>query len=169
MERKGVITFKNSPLTLTGDLVNIGDVAPDFVVVNQELKPVRLSDFKNELVIISSVPSLDTPVCEMQTKRFNREASLIKARILTISMDLPFAQKRFCGANEIENLMVLSDYRERDFGKKYGLLIQELQLLTRAVLMIDPSGRIAYMQIVKEVTHEPDYDDVLAKVRTLIS
>lgn len=169
MERKGLITFKGNPLTLAGDAVGIGDIAPDFLVVNNELKPVHLSDFIKELVIISSVPSLDTPVCELQTKRFNREASLLKAKVLTISMDLPFAQKRFCSINEIENLLVLSDYQERDFAQKYGLLILELKLLARAVIIIDNTGKIAYFQLVKEVTHEPDYDEVLAKAKTLVS
>lgn len=169
MKRKGIITFKGTPLTLLGDIIKIGDTAPDFRVVNNELKPVRLSDFKNEIVIISSVPSLDTPVCEIQTKRLNKEASLLKAKILTISMDLPFAQKRFCSKNEIESLFLLSDYQERDFAQKYGLLIQELKLLARAVIIIDKKGTIAYYQIVKEVIHEPDYDDVLAKVKSMVT
>lgn len=169
MERKGIITFKGGPLTLLGDEVKIGDNAPDFRVVNSELKPVLLSDFKNELVIISSVPSLDTPVCELQTKRFNRESSLLKATILTISMDLPFAQKRFCSIHEIENVLVLSDYQDRDFAQKYGLLIRELKLLARAVIIIDKTGNIAYIQLVKEVTQEPDYEEVLAKAKSLTS
>ena len=168
MERKGLITFKGNPLTLLGTDHAVGDAAPDFTVVNGDLKPVKLSEFKGEVVIISSVPSLDTPVCELQTLRFNKEAADLNVRILTISMDLPFAQKRFCAAHEIDKVQTLSDYQDRDFAMKFGLLIKELKLLARAVFIIDRKGIIAYKQIVKEVAMEPNYDEVLNAVRKMI-
>lgn len=167
MERSGVITFKGNPLTLVGPQIKVGYPSPDFTVVDGDLKPVKLSDFKGQLVIISSVPSLDTPVCEMQTKRFNQEAAKLDAKVLSISMDLPFAQKRFCNANSVENVLVLSDYMDHDFAKTFGLLIKELRLLARAVLIIDKKGKVAYIQIVKEVATEPDYDAVLKEVAKL--
>ncbi len=168
MERKGVITFKGGPLTLVGSELKIGDIAPDFTVTSRDLKPVKLSDFKGQTVIISSVPSLDTPVCETQTKKFNQEAGSLNAKILTISVDLPFAQNRFCNTLNIKNVQVLSDYKDRDFGQKYGLWIKELSLLTRAVIVIDKSGKIQYQEIVKEVTQEPNYQAALDIVRQTV-
>lgn len=167
MENKTSITFKGNPLTLIGKELKCGDKAPDFCVINGELKPVKLSDFSNEIVIISSVPSLDTPVCELQTKKFNQEASKLKAKILTISMDLPFAQNRFCKSFNINNILLLSDYKDREFANAFGLLIKELGLLARAVFIIDKKGIIAYKQIVSEVTNEPNYDDVIAEAKKI--
>ena len=167
MERKGVITFKGQEMTLTGNEVKAGDAAPDFTAVDNDLKPVSLSDFKGQIVIISAVPSMDTPVCEQQTKRFNEEAAKLDAAVLTVSMDLPFAQKRFCSINDIEDLTTLSDYQERDFAEKYGLLIKELKLVARAVIIIDKEGNISWMQIVPEVTQLPDYDKALEQARKL--
>ena len=161
MERTGVITFKGGPLTLIGPQLKTGDQAPDFTVIGEGLKPVKLSDFKGQTVVISSVPSLDTPVCEIQTKRFNQEAARLNAKILTISMDLPFAQKRFCDAHKIQNVVCLSDYKDRQFGTGWGLLIKELGLLARAVFVVNPDGKIGHAQIVKEVAQEPDYNSAL--------
>ena len=166
MERKNIITFKGNPLTLLGPELKVGDTAPDFVVADSGLKPVKLSDFRGQTLIISVVPSLDTPVCETQTKKFNHETGSLNAKILTISMDLPFAQKRFCDALNVKNVLVLSDYKDHDFGNKYGLLIKELGLLTRAVLVIGTDGKIAYIEIVREVTQEPNYQGALAKVKS---
>jgi len=166
MERQGIITFKGNPLTLSGSEIKIGDTAPDFTVVGGDLKPVRLSDFKGKTVVISFLPSLDTPVCEIQTKRFNAEASKTDAKILTISMDLPFAQKRFCQAHKVTGLEMLSDYKDREFGQKYGVYIKELGLLTRGVIVIDKGGKVTYQEIVKEVTAEPNYDAALANLKT---
>jgi thiol peroxidase len=166
MERKGVITFKGNPLTLTGPEIKTGDTAPDFTVTGQDLKPVKLSDFKGQTVVLSVVPSLDTPVCGTQTKKFNQEAAALNAKVLTISLDLPFAQKRFCDAFKIQNVLVLSDYKDRDFSAKYGLLIKELGLLTRAVFVIGSNGKVSYAEIVKEVTQEPNYAGALQKVKT---
>ena len=167
MERQGLVTFQGQPLTLTGTGVHVGDAAPNFTVLNTDLKPVSLEHFMGQGVIISSVPSLDTPVCALQTKRFNQEAPALGAVILTISMDLPFAQKRFCEAYQIDGVHLLSDYRDRDFGQKYGLLIKELGLLARAVLILDPAGKISYMEIVNEIAREPDYQAALAMVRKI--
>ncbi len=168
MERKGLITFKGSPLTLAGAEVKVGDTAPDFTSLNSGLQPVKLSDFKGQAVVISVVPSLDTPVCEIQTKKFNQQAVGLNAKVLTISVDLPFAQKRFCDALKIENLTVISDYKDREFGNKYGLLIKELGLLTRAVLVIGSNGRVNYLEIVKEVTQEPNYKAALENVKAAV-
>jgi thiol peroxidase len=167
MERKNVITFKGNPLTLVGPELKTGDAMPDFVVSDNGLKPVRFSDFKGRPVVIIAVPSLDTPVCETQTKKFNQEAAALQAKVLTISMDLPFAQKRFCDAFKIQNMSILSDYKERDFGAKSGLFIKELGLLSRAVIAVDSKGKIAHLEIVKEVTREPDYKTALDKIKAL--
>ncbi|MFB3787270.1 MAG: thiol peroxidase [bacterium] len=166
MERTGVITFKGNPMTLLGPDIAVGSAAPDFTAANTALQPVQLSGFKGQVVILSAVPSLDTPVCEMQTKRFNEEASKLNAKVLTISLDLPFAQKRFCGSFNIDNVITLSDYKDRSFAQAYGLLIKELGLITRAVFVVDKNGRIVHKEIVKEVTEHPDYDKALAAAKT---
>jgi thioredoxin-dependent peroxiredoxin len=159
----GQITFKGDPLTLVGQERNVGDEAPDFVAVGNDLSPVKLSDFKGKTVIISSVPSLDTSVCATQTRKFNEQAGeKDDVVVLTVSMDLPFAQKRWCAAEGIENVVTVSDHRDADFGEKYGLVIKELRLLARAVFVVDAQGKITYKQIVDEMTDEPDYGAALA-------
>ena len=165
MERKNVITFKGNPLTLVGPELKVGDAAPDFTATDAGLKPVKLSDFKGKTVVIAAVPSLDTPVCATQTIKFNQEASGLNAQILTVSLDLPFAQKRFCESQKIQNVAVVSDYKDRDFAAKYGLLIKELGLLTRAVIVVNASGKITYLEIVKEVTQEPNYQAAIDNVK----
>jgi len=169
MERTGEITFKGNPLTLLGTAPKVGAAAPDFTAVDGALKPVKLSDFKGQTVVISVVPSLDTPVCEIQTKKFNQEAAGLNAKIITVSLDLPFAQKRFCDAHSIKNVTVLSDYKDHDFGNKYGLLIKELGLLTRAAIVINAKGTITHLEIVKEVTQEPNYGAALGKVKEAVA
>ncbi len=169
MERKGEITFKGNPLTLLGNTPKVGDTAPDFTAVNGALQPAKLSDFKGQTVVISAVPSLDTPVCEIQTKKFNQEAAGLNAKILTVSMDLPFAQKRFCDAHSIQNVTVVSDYKDHDFANKYGLLIKELGLIARAVLVVNSKGKITHAEIVKEVTQEPNYGAALGKVKEAVA
>lgn len=165
-ENSGVITFMGTPMTLLGEMRKVGDTAPDFTVLKNDLTPAKLSDFKGKKVLVSSVPSLDTGVCDLQTKRFNKEASAVpNTVILTVSMDLPFAQARWCGAAGVESLLTLSDHRDADFGLKYGLLIKELRLLTRAVLVIDEKGAIAYQEIVPEVTKHPNYEAALAAAK----
>jgi len=166
MERKDIITFKGNPMTLVGTELKLGEDAPDFTVIGQDMKPVKLSDFKGQTVVISAVPSLDTPVCEIQTKKFNEEAANLNAKILTISMDLPFAQKRFCETFKTDKVTTLSDYKDRVFGNQYGL-IKELGLLARAVHVVNADGKLAYSQIVKEVTEEPDYQQAAQEVKRL--
>ena len=169
-ERTGSITMKGNPLTLLGKELRLGEPAPDFEVLDNNLQSVRLSDYRGKVCVISSVPSLDTPTCDMQTRRFNDEAGKLSSDvvILTISMDLPFAQKRWCGAAGVDRVITLSDHRQADFGSAYGMLIKELRLLARAVLVVDQSGIIRHNQLVKEVAEEPDYDAVLRAVKELV-
>ncbi len=169
-ERVGIITMMDNPLTLIGKELKVGDPAPDVEVLDNDLAPVSLSSFQGRICVVSSVPSLDTPVCDMETRRFNEEAGKLgeDVRILTISMDLPFAQKRWCGAAGVDKVVTLSDHREASFGKAYGVLIKELRLLARAVFVLDREGAVKYSRIVKEVTEEPDYDAVLEAVKSLL-
>lgn len=169
-ERSGIITFKGNPMTLVGPALNVGDKAPAFTAVDTGLAPVSLADFSGKIKIISAVPSLDTPVCDTETRRFNQEAAALPDNVvlLTVSMDLPFAQKRWCGAAGIERVKTLSDYRDRAFGLAYGVLIKELMLLSRVIFVIDSTDTIRYIQIVPEVTSEPDYAAVLAAAKTLL-
>ncbi|MCL4503662.1 MAG: thiol peroxidase [Deltaproteobacteria bacterium] len=169
-ERPGLITMKGKPLTLVGQEVQVGDPAPDFTAVANDLSEFRFSSLKGKVCVISSVPSLDTPVCDMETRRFNDEAGKMGAAVnlLTISMDLPFAQKRWCGAAGVENLKTYSDHLNAAFGQAYGVLIKELRLLARAVFVVDKSGKLQHVQLVKELTNEPDYDAVLKVVAALV-
>ncbi|MGC8602170.1 MAG: thiol peroxidase [Desulfomonilaceae bacterium] len=166
-ERKGLVTFKGNPLTLIGKEVKVGDMAPDFTALANDLSTVNLSSFRGKPLIISSVPSLDTPVCDMSTRRFNQEATSLgdEVTILTVSMDLPFAQARWCGAAGVKNIVTLSDHKDASFGMAYGLLIKELRLLARSVFVIDKEGKIQYFQLVPEVAQEPDYDSALNALR----
>ncbi len=164
-ERVGAITMKGNPLTLTGHEIKVGDKAPDVTLVANDLSEVKLSSFKGQKVILSVVPSLDTPVCDLQTKRFNKEASLLSGIVvLTVSKDLPFAQKRWCGLAGATAVKTLSDYRG-NFGETYGVLIKGLNLLARSIFVIDEAGKVIYTQLVKEVASEPNYDEVLKAVR----
>ncbi len=167
LERKNAVTFKNNPITLVGPEIKAGQKAPDFKVLGEGLKEVTMADFKGKTVLISVVPSVDTPVCELQTKRFNEEASKLPAdvAVLTVSMDLPFALKRFCGAAQTAKIQPLSDHRDASFGKAYGVLIKELRLLARAVFVLDPQGNVQYAEYVKEVTTHPDYDKALGVLK----
>jgi len=169
-ERNGVITFQGNPLTLLGTELKVGDTAPDATVLANDLSPVKLSSYKGKVCVISIVPSLDTPVCDMQTRKFNEEAGSLNdnVAILTMSMDLPFAQARWCGAAGVDKVVTLSDHREADFGEAFGVLIKELRLLARAVFVVDKEGTIQYIQLVKEVTEEPDYNAVLEAVKQLV-
>lgn len=170
-ERSGVITLHGNPLTLVGTELKVGDSAPDVELLDNDLKPVKLSSFRGKVCVLSAVPSLDTPVCDMETRRFNTEAAKIgpNVAIITVSMDLPFAQKRWCAAAGIDKLVTFSDHREAAFGKAYGVLIKELRLLARVVFVVDQKGIIQSIQTVKEVGKEPDYDAVLAAVKKLAS
>ncbi len=168
-EHSGVITMKGNPLTLVGPKLSVGDSAPDIEVLDNDLSPVKLSSFKGKVCVLSIVPSLDTPVCDMQTRKFNDQAGNLgdDVVILTISMDLPFAQKRWCGAAGVDKVATLSDHREAAFGEAYGVLIKELRLLARAIFVVDKEGTVQYIQLVKEVTAEPDYESVLDAVKKL--
>jgi len=161
-ERPGLITMRGNPLTLVGNEVKIGEVAPDFVVLDNSLTATKFSSYRNRLCIISSVPSLDTQICDIETRKFNEEANKLgeKIQILTISMDLPFAQKRWCGAAGVNKIQTLSDHRDAQFGIAYGVLIKELRLLARAVFLVDQKGILQYTQLVKEISNEPNYDEI---------
>lgn len=169
-ERKGMVTMQGGALTLCGPEIKVGDVAPDFTVLDASLKPVKLSDFKGKVKVISTIPSIDTGVCAMQTRRFNQEAAALDGvAILTISCDLPFALGRFCGAEGIDKVLTLSDHKETDFGLKYGFLIKELRLLNRGIVVIDRDDKVVHVEYVKENTELPDFDAALAAVRGKIS
>lgn len=164
-----LVKANNKFVTLLGTQVDVGQKAPDFKVVNGSFAPVTLSEFSGKNVLISVVPSLDTGVCSVQTKRFNEEISNLPQDIvmLTISNDLPFAQKRFCKTENIDKLVVLSDSVWRDFGRNYGLLIKDMGLLTRAIFIIDSSGMIAYKEIVADISKHPDYELALSTMKAL--
>lgn len=161
------VTMKGNPLTLVGRQIKEGEAAPDFKVVDAGFKPVKLADFKGQVVLISAVPSLDTGVCSLQTKRFNEEAARLPTNVvvMTVSEDLPFAQKRFCEAEKVERIKVLSDSVWREFAAKYGILIQDMGLLARSVWVVGRNGTVAYRQIVPELTTHPDYDAALKAAR----
>jgi thioredoxin-dependent peroxiredoxin len=161
-ERVGLVTMRGNPLTLVGNEVKVGETAPDFVALDNNLTPVKLSAYRTRICIISSVPSLDTPVCDNETRKFNEEAMKLgeKVQIITISMDLPFAQKRWCGAAGVNKIQTLSDHKEAQFGTTYGVLIKELRLLARAVFLVDQKGILQYTQLVKEISNEPNYEEI---------
>jgi thiol peroxidase len=169
-ERKGAVTLRGNPMTLAGPELKPGDQAPDFKVIGNDMKPVTLADTAGKVRIIASVPSLDTPVCDLETKRFNEEVTKLPGvEILTISMDLPMAQSRWCGAAGVKNVRTLSDYRERNFGPAYGVLIPDIQLDARAVFVLDKDNTIRYVEYVKEVGEHPNYDAALAAAKKLSS
>ncbi|HMB31104.1 MAG TPA: thiol peroxidase [Desulfohalobiaceae bacterium] len=170
-ERSGIIKMNGDPLTLLGPEIRIGDKAPEFQSVNTDLQPIGLKDLQQKILVLSSVPSLDTSVCDMETRRFNNEATNLSSdiAIVTISMDLPFAQKRWCGATGVDRVLTLSDYQQASFGHSYGLLIKELRLLTRAVLILDKQRIVQYIQLVPELTQEPEYESILNKANDLLS
>jgi len=164
------VTMKGKPLSLTGNEIEVGQRAPQFTAVDNDMKDASLADFSGRVLIINSVPSLDTAVCSKETHRFNEEADHLGSdiKVLTISMDLPFAQKRWCGAEGIKNVVTLSDYRDASFGQAYGVLIKELRLLARAVMVVDAGGVIRYRQLVPEITQEPNYEAALKAARDLV-
>jgi thiol peroxidase len=163
MAEKKNITMKGNPFVLSGNQVKVGQKAHDFEVIANDLTPVRFSSFLGKVCLVASVPSLDTSVCDIETRKFNKEADALGENIviLTISMDLPFAQKRWCGAAGVKNIQTLSDHRKAEFGKAFGVLIEQLRLLARAVFVVDDQGIIRYIQIVDELSNEPDYEKAL--------
>ncbi len=169
-ERTGIITVGGNPVTLVGDEIASGDPAPDVELLDNDLQPVKLSGYRGKVCIISSVGSLDTVTCDIETRRFNTEAAELgpDIAILTVSMDLPFAQKRWCGAAGVDKVVTLSDHRHAEFGKAYGVLVKESRLLARALFVVDRQGTVRYTQIVKELADEPDYGPVLEAARALL-
>ncbi len=169
MSRPGAVTFKGTPMTLVGEPVQVGQQAPDFTLYYFEggLKPLKLADFKGKPSLISVVPSLDTGVCATQTKRFNDELASLgdKVNAVTVSLDLPFAQNRFCGAEGIKSMRVGSDYQDRSFGKSYGMLIDELKLLARGLFVLDKNGKVIHEELVKEVADQPNYATAMAALK----
>lgn len=172
MARSAAITFKGTPMTLLGDELKVGQTAPDFTIHYFEggLKTRTLADLKGKPSLVSVVPSLDTGVCQIQTKKFNQEIGSLGEKInaLTVSRDLPFAMNRFCGAEDIKDLKTGSDYQSGNFGQQWGLMIDELKLLARAVYVLDATGKVVYGEIVPEVTQEPNYAAALAAVKSVL-
>jgi thiol peroxidase len=165
-ERPGAIRFKGGPLTLIGDLPKVGTEAPDAVLLGNDLSDVSISAFRGKVLALVTVPSLDTGVCDIEARRFNQEAAKLgeDVAILVASMDLPFAQGRWCGAAGVDKVTTASDHRDAALGTAYGLLIKELRLLARAIVVIDAEGTVTYVQVVRETTDEPDYGPVLAAI-----
>ena len=170
MERTGLVTFGGNPVTLVGNELKIGDDAPDVEVVGNDLQPVKLSTFKGKVAIVAAVASLDTGTCDVETRRFNQEIGKLGDDVvgLTISMDLPFAQARWCGAAGVETVKTFSDHMTAEFGEKWGVLMKELRLLARAVFVVDRDGDIRYIELLSEVGDEPNYDAALGAVRELL-
>lgn len=163
MGKMASVTFKGNPITLMGQEVKVGQQAPNFSVLANDLSPVTLDDSKGHVRLISVVPSIDTGVCDAQTRRFNEEASkLDNVKVLTVSVDLPFAQGRWCAAAGIENVQMLSDHRDLSFGEAYGVAIKELRLLARAIFVIDSNDQVTYVEYVSEATNHPDYEKAIA-------
>lgn len=159
------ITFNNNPVTLKGTPIKVGDNAPDFTLINNDLEEVNLKDTKGKRVFVV-VPSLDTPICDMSARRFNEEATkLNNVSIYVVSMDLPFAQKRWCGSSSSDKITTLSDYKYRNFGENYGMYINEIGLLARCIFIIDEDNKISYVQYSNEIKSEPDFEEVLNQLK----
>lgn len=168
-KRKGIVTMGGNPVTLLGNEIKVGDKGPDFTALKGDLSPYSLKDAGDKIKIISVVPSLDTGVCELQTITFNEEAANFDdVLILTISVDLPFAQERFCSAHGIDKVITLSDHKDLSFGLNYGFVMEEFRLLARGIIILDRDNTVRYVEYVKEVTNHPDYDKALEEVRKLL-
>jgi len=168
---KRTVTMQGRPMALTGTEIKVGMPAPDFKVIDNDMLPMKFSrTYGGKVAVISAVPSLDTPVCDLETRRFNKEAEALgpDVGVLTISMDLPFAQKRWCGAAGVKNVRTYSDYQKAEFGKAWGVLLKDLRLLARAVFIVDKDGIVKYAQVVPEVASEPNYEDILNALRAMI-
>jgi thiol peroxidase len=168
-ERTGLVTLKGNPMTLVGPELKPGDDAPNVELLTNDLEPFHLSSLKGKVAVLCSVPSLDTSVCDREMQRFNTEAAKVgdDVAVVAISVDLPFAQERWCGAAEADNVLTLSDHRDVAFGTAYGVLMKEVRLLARAIFVVDKAGDIQHVQLVPEVAEDPDYDAALEAVRTL--
>jgi thiol peroxidase len=163
------VTFKGNVMNLQGQTIQQGQQAPNFQLLNQALEAVTIENFRGKVTMLNVVPSLDTPVCQIQSRQFFQRLQNMPVQLVTVSMDLPFAQKRFCGAESMESMMTLSDHRDANFGEAYGLLLPALRLLTRAVIIIDAQGNIAYSEVVPEVTSEPNYDAAMRAIEAVVS
>ncbi len=169
-ERKGIATFGSKPVTLVGPEIKVGDKAPEFRLIDPNLKEVALSNAAGKVRLIASVVSLDTGTCDLETQRFNSEAAKFEGvQMYTISVDLPFAQRRFCEARDVRNLVTLSDHRDVSFGTAYGVLMKELRLLLRAVFIVDGKGIVRYVEYLREAGNPPDYDRALATLKDLVT
>ena len=170
MTMQNNVTFGGNPVTLIGNPIKVGDTAPNFTAIDGSLKGVNLNDFKGKVKLLSIFPSIDTGVCSMQTRKFNEEAAKFgdKVSFIAISADLPFALKRFCGTEGIDNFVPLSDHKEMDFGSKFGYYIKELRLLTRGVLVIDKNDKVTYKEIVPEIGNEPDYESAIKALEKIL-
>lgn len=172
MSRPAAVTFKGTPMTLAGEAVKVGQAAPDFTIHFFEggLKTITLADLKGKATILSVIPSLDTGVCKIQTKKFNEELSSLAGNVnaVAVSLDLPFAMNRFCGAENIKSIRSVSDYQDRSFGKNWGMLIDELKILARGTFVLDKDGKVVYAETVKEVGQEPNYDAALKALKGLL-
>jgi thiol peroxidase len=172
MSRSGAVTFKGKPMTLAGNAVTVGQQAPDCKLFAFEggLVAVTPADWRGKTTFISVVPSLDTPVCQKQTKKFNDELAALGDRVnaVTVSLDLPFAMNRFCGAESIKNMRPLSDYQDRSFGQNWGMLIEELKILARGAFVLDKNGKVVYAEQVKEVAEEPNYEAALSAIKSTL-
>jgi len=167
-EREGAATLRGNPLTLIGPELKVGDPAPDFNVVDVNLKAVKLADTGDGIRIFSVVPSVDTPVCAIQTQKFNQEApKLDGVTVYTVSMDLPFAQKRWATSEGAENIQMLSDHREGSFGSSYGTLVKDVRIESRAIFVVGPDNKIKYVEYVKEVAEEPNYEKAIAAAKSV--
>jgi thiol peroxidase len=169
-ERKGLVTMAGKPVTLVGHEVKVGDTAPEVELIAPNLQPVKLSSFRGKVLVLSSVPSLDTSICDLETRHFNLEADKLgpEVAMVTVSMDLPFAQKRWCASAGVSRVQTLSDYKEAAFGLAYGVLMRESRLLARVVFVLDKKHVVQYVQVVPEIGKEPDYNAVLGTVRKLL-
>lgn len=170
-ERTGLVKVRGNPLTLLGNEVRVGDRAPAFTAVNHEGQPVQpLRQHEGKVRILAAVPSLDTPVCDVETRRFNQEAANLggDVQVITVSMDLPFAQKRWCGAAGVDRVQTVSDHRDASFGQSYGVLIKENRLLARSVFVVDREGKVVHAEIVPELSAEPDYASAIAAARAAL-
>jgi len=170
MERKGIITMHGNPLTLVGNEVKTGDKAPDFLVIDSEREEKSLADYKGKVKLISVTPSLDTPVCDLQINQFEKDATDFSSdvAVLNISVDLPFAIKRFCSTGSIDMVVALSDHRYVSFGEAYGVLIKELRLLARSIFVVDKNDIVRYVQMVNEQTNEPDYAAAIEAIKSAL-
>ena len=169
-ERTGVVTVLGNPVTLVGNEIKVGDTAPDATLLDGDLNPVTLSSLRGKVCVLAAVPSLDTPICDVEARRFNQEAAALggDVQIVVVSVDLPFAQKRWCGAAGVDKVKVVSDYMAAEFGQKYGVLIKEVHLLARSIFVIDRDGTVKYTQMVSENGDEPDYEPVIEAARELM-